>query len=163
MARNSANDDLRSPLQEDLQETEEHVTRNHRDQFLKILRVFLSPWLVSTVMALACSGCQSHDAQLRAANESVESIRATTSTVVKAWLDGTISDRFASVAVERAYQLSEQTRTGLAASPQSIADSHASAIADQCERLSRLLARLEASIDGHDRGAARDALIDISS
>jgi len=115
------------------------------------------------LLALVCSGCQSQDAHLDEARHSIESLRATATTVVRGWLSGDLSDRFARAAVERAYTLAEQTRTRIAQSPQSLADSRAAALAVDCEDLLRLLAQLGTAIDRGDRAAARLALIDVST
>src|SRR4051812_10309095 len=115
-------------------------------------------WSALILFALVCSGCQGQDARLDDASQSVASLRATTTTVVHAWLTGDISDQFAGAAIERAYELSEQTRTGLAASPASMADSRAAAMARDCDALSRQLAGLAASIARGDRAAAQTAL-----
>jgi len=114
-------------------------------------------------VALGGSACRGRDAQLHQAAQSVESIRATTSTVAMAWLAGELSDRFAQDAVARAFQLAEQTRTELSSSPESMADTRASAIVEDCQHLSRLLSHLSDSIQRHDRAAAQDALVDVSA
>ena len=119
--------------------------------------------LIPFALALSCFGCQSQAQRLDEANQSIESIRATTTTAANAWLSGTVSDRFAHAAIERAYELSEQTRTSLAASPTSMADSRAAAATADCEHLSRVLARLGDAIERGDRAAAHTALADIGA
>jgi hypothetical protein len=96
----------------------------------------------------------SSDARLAQAAPSVESIRATTKTVMRAWLDGQVSDQFTHAAIERAYELSEQTRSTLTSSPELLADSRAVAMTQHCEELSRVLARLGADVEHGDRAAA---------
>lgn len=113
-------------------------------------------------LTLVCSGCQGQEARIANARQSVESVRATTTTVVGGWLEGDLSDHFAGAAVQRARRLAEETRTKLVGSPQSMADRRAAALTRDCEDLSRLLAQLGESIERGDRAAARLALINVS-
>jgi hypothetical protein len=83
--------------------------------------------------------------------------------VGKAWLSGEISSAFACVAIERAYDLSERARSEVGASPRALADSQRTAMSQECERLSRLIARLSESIDRRDRTDIQQLLAEIDS
>ncbi len=120
-------------------------------------------WCVLLLIALLCLACQGQSAKLDDAQQSVDSVRATATTVVRGWLAGDLSDQFAGAAIERAYELSEQTRTDLTASPRLLADRRAASLTEDCEQLSRLLARLGASIHRGDHAAAQTALADIGA
>ncbi len=120
-------------------------------------------WSALIVIAVVCSGCEGQNARFEDASQSLQSLRATTTTVVHAWLNGDVSDQFARAAIERTYELAEKTRTSLTASPASLSDSRAAALATDCEQLSRALARLGDSIDRGDRAAAQTALNGVAS
>jgi len=114
--------------------------------------------IVIASSALGAAACGDPQAQLQKQRQAVQSCRETTRIVAHAWVAHEVSAGFARVAFDRAYQLAEQTRHELTESPRSLADRQTAALTQECEELSRLIARLRASIDVGDPQAAERLL-----
>ena len=117
-----------------------------------------APWIVIASGALGAGACGDPRAQLQKHRQAVQSCRETTRVVAHAWAAHEVSSGFARVAFDRIYELSEQTRRELTQTPRILADRPIAALSQECEELSRLIARLRVSIDDGDPQAAERLL-----
>lgn len=108
--------------------------------------------------AVSIAGCRGVSATNEQASRAFHSIRATADAAANGWLDRRVSSAFARVALDQAYRLAEETRTGLTGSPEAAADAHRAALADACAQLSRSIAALVVAVERDDIDAVRAAV-----
>jgi hypothetical protein len=104
---------------------------------------------VSACLFAACGG------SLAAQRTTIQSNRATTASVVEAWLSSQVSSAYTGVVLEQTFRLTEKTRAALTSSPAAAAKPQAAALAQACEHLSRQIAALAVAVAHDDRGRAQ--------
>jgi hypothetical protein len=111
--------------------------------------------------AVAISACRSPDAQIQQHARKIASLRATTRSVVEAWLQGNVTGRYAEGALDQTFELLEAERTAVAATPADLARPHANVLARDAEATSRVIAALSRDIRTGDGANARRHLGDL--
>ena len=107
---------------------------------------------------LGCAGCTRQDTRIMQHARAFDSLRATTTAIANAWLAGSVSGTYTRTAFEQTYQLVEQERSALAASPQSLVDARGAQLSQSAEHLSRLLAQLIRAVGDSDPSVVRRAV-----
>jgi hypothetical protein len=110
---------------------------------------------------LILQACGRQDQRLRQHQEKLESLGATTAAIGEAWLAGSTSGTFTRGALAQTFQLVEQERAALAASPEALLDPRGAALSRNAEALSRLLSTLIQDVRGADAASARRRLAQI--
>jgi hypothetical protein len=112
--------------------------------------------LVAVVLALLCTtSCARHDRQLQDHEKSFESLSSSAKATVEAWLRGSVSGTYTSVALDRVLALTEQERSTLAASPQMLIDARGASLSDSAAQLSRHVAAMISDVRRADGESAR--------
>lgn len=111
--------------------------------------------LTCAALALNANGCSRQDARLEQHRKSFESLGATTVAIVDAWLNGQTSGTYTRAALAKTFQLVEQERTALARAPEALRDPRGASLSQSAERLSRLLAAMDADVAAANGASAR--------
>jgi hypothetical protein len=118
--------------------------------------------LLATI-AVASGGCASKDDRHRQQSQAVASIRASVQAAARAWISAEVSTAYTRDALAQLLQLLDSERSDLDATPADLTDSDTAALSQECERLSRHVARLWKAADEGDRGAAQQLVADVGS
>jgi hypothetical protein len=122
-----------------------------------VMRV--APGALAIVLA---AGCGSRESDVQQHAEKIESGRATAVAVAKAWLAGDASGAYTRATLERMFQLIEQERSAVAATPEDLAAPAANAVAREGEELARVLAALTDAVSRRDESSVRRHLDDLT-
>lgn len=126
-------------------------------------RARVSSWLLLAAIAVISGGCTSQHDRHRQQSQTVESIRASVQAAGRAWVSAEVSTAFTRDAVAQWLQLLDAQRSDLDAMPADLAGADTAALSQECERLSRHMARLWKAADEEDRRAAQQVLADIGT
>ncbi len=111
--------------------------------------------LLTALLAFGAVGCTSFEDRLSQFDRTFESLSATTRAACESWLSGVTSGTYTVQALTQTYQLLEQERTSLAASPQTLADPRGAERSQRAERLSRLIADAIGAVRNGDASSVR--------
>jgi hypothetical protein len=117
--------------------------------------------IVVATAAFGSPACNQQERRLQQHKEQFESLGSTTAAIGDAWLAGSVPGTYARAALEQTLRLSEQERTALAISPQSLVDPRGAQLSQAAERLSRLLAVMAEDVRAGDAPSARRHLTEI--
>jgi hypothetical protein len=105
--------------------------------------------------AIASAGCGGEDARVEQHTRALTSVSSTLESLADAWLGGQVSGAYMQTSLDRTFQLLEDERRALAASPQALIDPRAAQLSQRAERLSRVLAAMVKAVEDSDRDAVR--------
>ena len=111
--------------------------------------------------AAIAAGCASPDAEIQKHAEKMQSLRATTAAAAEAWLAGDASGTYTQTTLEQTFQLADQERAAVAATPQDLGSSPADAVAADGEQLMRRIAALSDAVRDRDAARVRRHLADL--
>jgi hypothetical protein len=114
------------------------------------------------VAAALVGGCSADDRLAQHASK-IRSSRATTIAVAEAWLHGDVSAVYAQTALEQTFQLVEQERAAVAATPQDLAKPDAGSLTRDAEELSRELAAMSRDVQTADGATLRRRLSELEA
>src|SRR4030095_14539 len=95
-------------------------------------------------------GCSRQDTRLERHKKNLESLGATTKVIADAWLSGDVSGTYARTALDRTFYLVEQERAKLASRPEMLQDARGTALSEDAEQLSRLIAAIIGDVGSAD-------------
>jgi len=107
---------------------------------------------------LLCTACTSQQATIQQQQEKLESLAASTELIAQSWLDGHTSQTYAVTAFDAMLAQVEQQRAVLAAKPAILVDRQGSALSQQAEQLSRLIAQMQHDVEARDSRTLRGRL-----
>jgi hypothetical protein len=114
------------------------------------------PGLVLCLVAtLASSACSGQDRRLEQHQKALQSLASTTRAIADAWLAGQTSGTYTKTALDQTFRLIEQERTGVAGTPETLADPRGARLTDTADQMSRLVARIMADVGTEDGAAVR--------
>jgi hypothetical protein len=113
------------------------------------------------IAAILTTACASRDADVQKHAEKMESLRATIVGVADAWLNGYVSGAFTRTALEQTFELVDQERAAVAATPEELSRPGANAVARHGEQLARVIAALSDAVRRRDASRARRHLADL--
>jgi len=105
-----------------------------------------------TVMLLPLVGCASESATLKEHAQKLRSLRATAVSVSEAWSAGDVSETFARLTLEQAFELVQKERAAIAPTAQDLANPPAAALARDSDDLERQIAALVRRIETTNAG-----------
>jgi hypothetical protein len=117
--------------------------------------------VVPCALALLMNGCTSKESDVQQHAEKLDSLRASAAAVVNAWLAGDASGSYTLATLERTFQLVEDERSAVAATPQDLVVPAANSVARHGEELERVLAALADAVGRRDGSGARRHLDDL--
>jgi hypothetical protein len=115
------------------------------------------------IAAAACAACSDQNEKLRAHQEKIQSLSASTGSIADAWLAGSTSGTYAVTALEQTFLLLEKERAALASEPESLVDSRGAELSQSAERLSRMIATMIRDVRRSDSAAVRQHLAHVSA
>jgi hypothetical protein len=113
---------------------------------------------VELLMVLVCLSCSSRDVRLAQHDDTLKSLGATTRMIADAWLSGNTSGTYTHTALDQTYHLVEQERAAIVRTPEMLQDPRAVSLAQEAERLSRLIASMMGDVATSDGPSARQRL-----
>jgi hypothetical protein len=111
--------------------------------------------LLCLVAALASPGCSGQERRLQQHDKALQSLGSTTHAIADAWLAGQTSGTYTKTALDQTFRLIEQERTGVAGTPETLADPRGARLTDTADQMSRLVARIMADVGTEDGAAVR--------
>jgi hypothetical protein len=117
--------------------------------------------LFSCALAIVLTGCSSTQSDVQQHAEKIDSLRASAVAVINAWLAGDASGTYTRATLQRTFQLVEQERAAVAATPEALALPAANSVARAGEDLARVLAALSDAVRRGDGASARRHLGDL--
>jgi hypothetical protein len=121
-------------------------------------------WSAVVLVVALAAGCRSQQQILDEQREGLTSLRATTASVCRAWLDGDVSQTYAHTTLATLQDLLEQQREELMqSSDELLTDPAARSLSDAQGRLAHTLALLARAVDARDPDAVRVHLTAITT
>jgi hypothetical protein len=121
-------------------------------------------WSAVVLVVALAAGCRSQQQILDDQREGLTSLRATTTAVCRAWLDGQVSQTYAHTTLDALQELLEKQREELLqSSDELLTDPAARSLAQAQGRLAQTLALLARAIEAGDREALRAHLTAITT
>jgi len=121
-------------------------------------------WSAVVLVVALAAGCRSQQQILDEEREGLSSVRASATSVCRAWLDGRISGTYAHTALQQLQELLEQQREQLMqSSDELLSDPAARSLSEAQGRLAHTLAMLARAVDARDPDAVRAHLTAIST
>ena len=111
---------------------------------------------------IGCAACARQDTKLEQHQKALQSLRSTTTAIAGAWLDGKISGTYTRTALERTFQLIEQERATLAASPRMLSDPRGAQLSQAAEHMSRVVALMVNDVTTASGPSMRQRVAEIS-
>jgi hypothetical protein len=112
-------------------------------------------WAWCGMAAVTISACGFPEAEVQKHAQKVASLRATTLSITEAWVQGDVTGTYAEVALAQTFQLVEQERAAVAATPADLARPQSNALARDTEAMSRVIAALSRDVQSGDGANAR--------